>query len=281
MNFELMRKLSEKPKLYERGSAVMWTDPHIAKQLLELHINPEHDVASRNRRKIELTVDWILSHFNKPGLEILDLGCGPGLYAELMAQKGNMVTGVDFSIHSIRYASRHAKEKQLSIDYLNQNYLDLDFVDRFDLVILIYVDFCVLLPDEREKVLRNIHRALRKGGLFIFDVINEKNIDTKVIPPSWEVRETGFWKDTPHIALSNGYHFPEAKVTANHHIVIGDDDKVDTYIFWHHYYSAKEITGILEANGFSDIKYDDHVLADDKECTSDGDITFYAAVKEY
>lgn len=281
MNFELIRKLSEKPKLYERGSSVMWTDPHISKQLLELHLNPEHDVASRNQRKIELTVDWVLSHFNKPGLEILDLGCGPGLYAELMAQKGNMVTGVDFSIHSIRYASRQAKEKQLSVNYLNQNYLDLDFVDRFDLVILIYVDFCVLLPDERDKVLRNIHRALKKGGLFIFDVINEKNIDTKVIPPSWEVRETGFWKDTPYIALTNGYHFPEAKVTANHHIVIGDDDKVDTYIFWHHYYSTKEMTGILEANGFSDIKYNDHVLADAIECTSDGDITFYAAVKKY
>lgn len=44
--------------------------------------------------------------------------------------------------------------------------------------------------------------------------------------------------------------------------------------------NTKEMTGILEANGFCDIKYEYHVLADDKECIGGEDITFHSATKE-
>lgn len=280
MNIELIKKLSNKPQLYEKGSSVMWTDPYISRQLLELHVNPDHDIASRGKTKIEDITNWILTQTNKTKLEILDLGCGPGLYAELMAQKGHSVTGVDFSDNSIQYASKRAKEKQLNIEYLNQNYLDLEFVGRFDLVILIYLDFCVLLPGERDKILINIHRALKKGGLFICDVVNEKNIGKKTISQSWEIQESGFWRDTPYIALTNGYHYPEAKVLANHHIIIGENNTVDTYIFWSHYYDTKDLIEIFEANGFCDIEHYDNVLPDSNNCWNGENVTFYVSRKE-
>lgn len=179
MNIELIKKRSNKPQLYEKGSSVMWTDPYISKQLLELHINPDNDVASRSKVKIERITNWILEQTDKPEMKILDLGCGPGLYSELLAKNGHSVIGVDYSESSIQYATRQAKEKKLNIEYLKKNYLDLDFDNQFDLIILIYLDFCVLLPEEREKVLENIYRALKKGGLFICDVVNERNIDKK------------------------------------------------------------------------------------------------------
>ena len=37
----------EKPKIYEKGTAFMWTDKHISKQLLNVHLNPDIDLASR------------------------------------------------------------------------------------------------------------------------------------------------------------------------------------------------------------------------------------------
>ncbi len=279
MNIERIKKLSSKPDLYEKGSSVMWTDPYISKKLLELHINPDHDIASRNKTRIENITNWILQHTDNTKLNILDLGCGPGLYAELMAQKGHSVTGIDFSENSIQYAAKQAKEKQLDIEYLNQNYLDTDFVDRFDLVILIYLDFCVLLPEERDKVLTNIHRALKKGGLFICDVVNEINIDKKVIAQSWDVQETGFWKDSPYIALTNGYHYPEAKVLANHHIIIGENDTIDTYIFWTHYYETKDLVEIFERKGFGDIKCCNNVLPNNNDYWNGENVSFYKARK--
>lgn len=279
MNIELIKKLSNKPQLYEKGSSVMWTDPYISKQLLELHVNPDHDLASRSKAKIEHISNWILERLDKPKMKILDLGCGPGLYAELLAKKGHSITGVDFSENSIQYAIRQAKEKQLDIKYLNNNYLELDFDSQFDLVILIYLDFCVLLPKERDKVLENIHRALKRGGLFICDVVNERNIDKKTISQSWEVQESGFWKNTPYIALTNGYHYPEAKVLANQHIVIGANNTVDTYIFWNHYYEKEDLVQILESKGFTDIENYENVLPDSDDCWNGENVTFYVSRK--
>ena len=279
MNIERIKKLSNKPQLYEKGSSVMWTDPYISKQLLELHINPENDMASRSQVKIEGIINWILERTDKPQMKILDLGCGPGLYAELLAQKGHSIIGVYYSENSIQYAIGQAKEKKLNIEYLNKNYLDLDFDHQFDLVILIYLDFCVLLPKERDKVLENIYRALKKGGLFICDVVNERNIEQKTIPQSWEVQESGFWKDTPYIALTNGYHYPEAKVLANQHVVISENDTVDTYIFWSRYYEKDELVRILKSKGFIDITDYENVLPESGDCWNGENVIFYVSRK--
>lgn len=279
MNIELIKKRSNKPQLYEKGSSVMWTDPYISKQLLELHINPDNDVASRSKVKIERITNWILEQTDKPEMKILDLGCGPGLYSELLAKNGHSVIGVDYSESSIQYATRQAKEKKLNIEYLKKNYLDLDFDNQFDLIILIYLDFCVLLPEEREKVLENIYRALKKGGLFICDVVNERNIDKKTISQSWEVQETGFWRSTPYIALTNGYHYPEAKVLANHHIIIGENDTIDTYIFWSHYYEKDDLIQILESNGFKGVTDYENILPESGDCWNGENVTFYVSRK--
>ena len=92
---ELLGKIG-KPKLYEKGTAVMWTDPYISKQLLQIHLNPELDLASRKYSTIETTAAWVLSKTEKENMNILDLGCGPGLYSDLFTNRGHKVTGVDF-----------------------------------------------------------------------------------------------------------------------------------------------------------------------------------------
>jgi hypothetical protein len=40
MDRDIITKLSARPGLYEKGSAVMWTDPYISTKLLELHLDP-------------------------------------------------------------------------------------------------------------------------------------------------------------------------------------------------------------------------------------------------
>lgn len=256
----------------------MWTDPYISKQLLELHINPEHDIASRGQEKIKKIVDWILEKANKPQLKILDLGCGPGLYAERFAQKGHSVTGIDFSANSIQYAIQQAKAEQLTIEYLNQDYLNLSFENQFDLVIMMYLDFCVLLPEERDLVLQKIHRSLKKGGVFICDIVNEKNIEKKILPQSWEVLSRGFWRDEPYVVLNGGFHYPESKVLVNQHVVIDSGEHFDRYIFWNHYYEQSELTDLLELHGFTTIKTFENVLTGDGPWTGEN-ISFYLSRK--
>ena len=151
MDLEKIDKINQKPRLYEKGDSVMWTDKHISKQLLDMHLNPEIDAASRTQPSIDNTINLILKCCRKKRVNIIDLGCGPGFYAEKLTCHGHKLTGIDFSENSIAYAKEKAKAKYLDIDYVCQDYLQLDYENQFDLAMIIYTDFGVLTPIEREK----------------------------------------------------------------------------------------------------------------------------------
>ena len=235
MNTKELLKYTNKPKLYEKGTAVMWTDPYISQQLLQIHLNSELDLASRKYSTIKSTAEWVLSKASKEKMNILDLGCGPGLYSEIFTNEGHSLTGVDFSKNSIDYAKQKADEKGLSITYLNQNYLELDVPENhFDLATLIYCDLGPLLPSERDQLLTNIKRALKPGGILMFDVLNDNNLESKVSPKSWEISEKGFWRNSPYLALSESMLYKEKKVVLSQHIIV-DENKTDVYRFWTHF----------------------------------------------
>lgn len=250
-----------KPALYEKGNSVMWTDIHISKQLLHVHLNAELDLGSRKTKTIISTVDWVLENTDKEQLSILDLGCGPGLYSELLAKKGHKVTGVDFSENSISYARNEAEKKLLDITYLKENYLNLRLEENsFDLVILIFTDFGPLLPKEREQLLGVIKKVLKPGGVFIFDVLNDRNIHNKISPKNWEVSKGGFWDSKPYMALSESFVYDEAKVILYQHLVLDEEDTLKVYRFWTRFFSHDDLRNILEVNGFDELSFHENVL---------------------
>jgi 2-polyprenyl-3-methyl-5-hydroxy-6-metoxy-1,4-benzoquinol methylase len=252
---------SGKPKLYEKGNSVMWTDSHISKQLLDVHLNSEIDLASRKTNTIKSSVEWILGSTDLRNLNILDLGCGPGLYSELLAKEGHKVTGVDFSDHSIKYAKIEAEKKNLDITYINKNYLELDLEENtFDLVVLIYTDFGVLQPFERNQLLEVIKKVLKPNGTFIFDVLNDKSIETRISPKSWEVSEYGFWKDKPYLALSESFLYEEKKVILYQHILLDEQENIDVYRFWTHFFSHSDLSEILIDHGYNNVSFYEDVL---------------------
>lgn len=258
---EIIQK-TERPALYEKGTAFMWTDAHISKQLLDIHLNPDIDLASRKRSTIESTADWILETQRGKGvLNILDLGCGPGLYAEVFAENGHQVTGVDISPTSIEYAEKSANEKSLDISYLNENYLELDLEsDTYDLVVMIYTDLGVLLPDDRDTLLKMINRVLKKGGTFIFDVLKDNDLEKKVTPKTWEVARSGFWKDDPYVALAESFFYQKEKIILSQHTIIDDDDHVEIYRFWTHFFSEEDVRKMLDPHQFVDVQLRDDIL---------------------
>jgi 2-polyprenyl-3-methyl-5-hydroxy-6-metoxy-1,4-benzoquinol methylase len=260
MNLTDIIEFTQKPQLYAEGNAVMWTDAHISEQLLNIHLDPDIDLASRRKSSIESTVDWILNSVNRKRMMILDLGCGPGLYCELMAERGHNVTGVDISKNSIEYARKESKSQGLDIRYVNQNYLELNEENKYDLVMMVFTDFGVLKPNEREILIRNVHRALKPGGTFIFDVLSDRNLETKVSGRTWEMEESGFWKDSPYLILSDSFLYPDEKVILYQHIVIDESDYFDAYRFWTHFFTSDDLKQMLEPKGFENIKCFDDVL---------------------
>ena len=278
MNIDKIIKATAKPEIFKKGTSVMWTDEHISKQLLEVHLNPELDLASRKRTSIDKTIKWILSNIEKSELDILDLGCGPGLYTEILANEGHNVTGVDFSQNSIDYANKVAKNKGLNINYICKNYLNLDFVENsFDLVILIFTDFGVLNPDERNILLNNISKILRPGGTLIFDVINNNEIDSKLSAKNWEMSKSGFWKNYPYLAISESFLYSEKKVILFQHTIIDDEYNFDVYRFWTSLFSHVDLKNILSKHSFGEITFNEDVLPNKNTWTGEN-VTFCKAI---
>jgi 2-polyprenyl-3-methyl-5-hydroxy-6-metoxy-1,4-benzoquinol methylase len=253
---------SEKPTIYEKGNSFMWTDSYISKQILNIHLNPEIDLGSRKMSTIQKTANWILdSQREKSNLKILDLGCGPGLYSEIFARNGHKVTGIDISKNSIDYAQKSAKEKSLDIEYVNASYLDHDLgQEKYDLIIIVYTDLGVLSPDDRNILLKKIYRALKKEGVFIFDVLNDNKLEHKVTPKNWEVAKNGFWKNCPYIALSESFLYKEQKVILYQHLIIDSEDNIKTYRFWTHFFNKKDLNQILKNHGFADVGHRDDII---------------------
>ena len=253
---------TKRPAVYSKGTAQMWVDKYISDRLLEVHLNPDIGLASRKGTTIEKTVGWILDKVPGDKLEILDLGCGPGLYAEKMAVKGHTVTGMDFSANSISYARGSADCKGLGITYLHQDYLELDDENRYDLIMMIFTDFGVLIPEERERLLKNIHRALKPGGRFLFDVLNENFPVKEAGAKNWESVEKGFWRNKPYLALTESIYYEEQQVTLSQHVIIDGSEEVDVYRFWIHTFSHSGLEGILSSHNFRDTECYDRLIPD-------------------
>ena len=96
--------------------------------------------------------------------------------------------------------------------------------------------------------------------------------------PSWEVCKKGFWKDEPYIVFNNGYHYKENKVLLNQHIVITEDEKVETYHFWSTYYDYDDLESLLRESKFNNIKYYSNILPESDVWTGKN-ISFYVIQK--
>lgn len=195
-----------------------------------------------------------------------------------IVEKKHKVTGVDFSENSIEYAIQQRDKNLSDVEYINGNYLDLDFDDKFELIMMIYCDFGVLVPEERTSLMKMIHKCLKPGGIFLFDAIDEKTIERLNFNSSWEMSEGGFWKPTPYICLSKNYHFEENKATLEQHIVIDDDGSFKLYRFWNHYFNQGDVEKMFESIGFSKVKSIKNVI-NGRGTYNDHGVVFYTVSK--
>src|SRR5210317_2211655 len=137
--FNELKEINSRPRPFEFYTAdELWANEHTAQQMLQYHLNEAIDVSSRNIQFIDRSVEWIVSRFGINDIfEVADFGCGPGLYAKRIAERGAKVTGIDFSKNSLRYASEVARQDGLSIDYIHAKYLEFETSKKFDLIIMI------------------------------------------------------------------------------------------------------------------------------------------------
>lgn len=245
----------EKPALYAPSSSDFWDNEHISKQMLAAHLHPELDAATRSHPFLDRSAAWIASlapPAQHPAL--LDLGCGPGLYAERFCRAGYRVTGIDFSARSINYAKAQAEQNGSAIEYLYQDYMSIDYAECFDAVTLIYCDYAVFSATDRQRLLKKIHRALRLGGKFVFDVFTPRMRAQE--SRSWEFFASGgFFSESPHLCINAVYQYIDEDKTELRQSIVVTESAVDCYNIWDHFFTREKLLFELSLAGFPNIEF--------------------------
>ena len=119
----------------------------------------------------EAWANYIQKHFDRqkhPVHSIVELACGTGSLAKLLAQRGYAVTAVDISPDMLSVAAE--KCEGLNVLFLCQDMAKLTLLEPADAVVccLDSVNY-VTRPAQLQKAFRRVWQALCPGGIFLFD----------------------------------------------------------------------------------------------------------------
>ncbi len=258
MRLDRLAAVARRPEPFQPSEAPFWDDPWISARLLEAHFDDSTQAASRPAASIRAAVDRLVRDgVVAPGTRVLDLGCGPGRYAEALARHGAVVTGVDLSERSIGVARRRAAEAGLSIEYRRQDFTTLDDEAGFDVVMQVYGEVNTFSDDVRDALLAAARRALVPGGLLLLDLSTPALRRGEGGPNRWSVEQDGLWRPGTCLVLTDGYGY-EGDVWCDQYVVVAPADgtpdgpgEVTVYRMWFHDYVPETITPVLARAGFA------------------------------
>jgi 2-polyprenyl-6-hydroxyphenyl methylase/3-demethylubiquinone-9 3-methyltransferase len=148
---------------YYNRNADTWWDESEPLSMLLTGLNPGRFGYFRDVLTNRLRID-------PHGVTALDIGCGGGFLAEEFARLGCNVTGIDPSAPTLETACAHAHRSGFEIDYRVGAGEELPVDDAgFDLAYC-----CDVLEhvDDLDRVIAETVRALKPGGIYLFDTIN-------------------------------------------------------------------------------------------------------------
>jgi SAM-dependent methyltransferase len=203
--------------------------------MLREHLDQSHGAASRRREEILRQVDWLWHKLSlREGSRVLDVTCGPGLYALELARRGCVVHGVDFSPASIHYARQLAADAGLA----ERCTFELGDVrampvpaDGFDAALFLYGQLAVFSPAEAADLLRRCAHALRPpagrpgvaaetpGGRLAVELLDFDRID-KTDGTWWFTDDSGLWGDHPFLHLGERHWYPEQQLSLEQYHVL-------------------------------------------------------------
>lgn len=206
-----------------------------------------------HHRNISDDISFIRSYMPKdvkiPSL--LDLGCGSGEHLAMLNRTGVKCTGLDVSKDIIEVAR---KRNGNSIRYLISDMREFDFFEEFDVITSLFGSFDYMVDDrDVEKVLWNTRRALKTGGIAIFEIWNSTPVVKISEKPISFVSETRIPEGT--IRRERGFSVisihPATVVRVDYRYYIqtkgGVDFLEDSHVM--RSYRIDEFEKVLNANG--------------------------------
>jgi len=119
----------------------------------------------------EYTLENCRRYLGRLPCKLLDLACGTGSHAILLAKEGIKVTGIDISDAMLTEAIGKSISADTDILFSKQDMCSFQIHGSVDVITCCFDSVNHILdPLDFERMLKNVEKYLVPGGLFIFDV---------------------------------------------------------------------------------------------------------------
>ncbi|NOZ28531.1 MAG: methyltransferase domain-containing protein [Chloroflexi bacterium] len=243
------------------GGNLPWDDPDFSERMLREHLDQSHGAASRQQAEIDRQMDVIWRWLQlRPGARVLDVTCGPGLYAVRLARRGCVVHGIDFSPASIRYARELAAEQGVA-DRCRftladvRSALPLERDAGYDAALFLYGQLAVFPRDEAKALLSDCARALRPGGRLLIELLDFERLDRRSHSSWWYTDQGGLWGDFPYLHLGERDWDAEQRAAVERYYILNlETGELHTYGLVDQGYPVEEMVSMCRAAGFSQVE---------------------------
>lgn len=254
---EIVRR-EPRPAPWSEGDNIPWNDPAFSMRMLKEHLSQEHDAASRRAEIIDRQIDWIHHEvLRAQPTRILDLGCGPGLYAERLARLGHACKGIDYSPASIAYAAKRARLEHLPCTYVLEDIRTATFGSGYGLAMLIYGELNVFRPADARTILRKVHEALDPGGLLLLEPHTYECVrGLGDRPATWYTAESGLFGEGAHFCLEESWWDAASETTTTRYFIVdAHTGEVARYAQTFQAYGEQQYRSLLCECGFCEVTF--------------------------
>lgn len=247
---------AERPSTWQlHDGNLPWDDPKFSERMLREHLDETHNAATRKTEARLAIIEWLWQKLELHlGQHLLDVTCGPGLYAVEFSKRGVQVTGYDFAPASIDYAKELAVGYEVTdlCTFIQQDVRQMQLAPgSFDAAILIYGQLAVMTIADAKAILANIAQALKPGGKLCIELLNQEKIDKKN-SNWWFTDHTGLWGDAPFLHLGERFWIEEEQTSLERfytlHLQTGQLDVVE---LCDQAYTQEEVVDLLKSAGFT------------------------------
>jgi len=126
-----------------------------------------------------LEIEFLLDELQlPPGGSVLDVGCGTGRHAILLAKRGYAVTGLDVSSEMLARAADAAQAENVQVEWIRADATRFPFAGQYDAAVCLCEGAFGLLGegddpiDQPLSILCNVSRSLKPQARAVFTVLN-------------------------------------------------------------------------------------------------------------
>ncbi len=247
----------DRPLPFAYGGNLPWDEPEFSARMLREHLTQDHGAASRKSGEITQQIEWIYKKLGlAPSDHLLDVTCGPGLYAVQFAQKGIRVTGTDFGPAALEYARGLVQTQNVTdlVKIIDTDVRTWEYPRAtYDGAMLIYGQLAVMSPDEAQTVLNGIYQSLKPGSKLVVELLNQDRADKKD-STWWYTDEKRLWGDAPFLLLGERKWYPDELLSMERYYTVHlETGEIDEVILCDQTYSVDTVKSMMHQAGFSDV----------------------------